>query len=363
MHDAHDALRGQKTPPPGVRPGSLCGPGAAEERPHRAALLRGKFLSLLCRCSLVAMALTAQRSPSSSDVPLRTGRERRRRRRRRMRGRRGGAAEGGPGAREEGPVVGAAPRRHEGDGGATLQGILFVQAEEEERGGRGGRLVPPLFLAVLVVDNDSGSLAMLVLLVTMSLALCSLLASPSPGCFASWQVWSRRTAAAVWQGWYCWVTVYLVLCFLPCLQARDAWHHGQYGPGGFFRHVQGLVCWYLSMSPRAVLLLVVSGPRCPSSWLAWTTGQFGASQVQFLDKVFYMPVVCHVWCHGPDSAVHCLAVPEVQFITRRSTLPFDAQWQFPMVQTSADHRDSPVRIWWSMSLFAGFPQVQSWIDG
>ena len=25
--------------------------------------------------------------------------------------------------------------------------------------------------------------------------------------------------------------------------------------------------------------------------------------------------------------------------------------------------DSPVRIWWSMSLFAGFPQVQSWIDG
>ena len=29
-------------------------------------------------------------------------------------------------------MVGAAPRRHEGDGGATLQGILFVQAEEEE---------------------------------------------------------------------------------------------------------------------------------------------------------------------------------------------------------------------------------------
>ena len=27
VHDAHDALRGQKTPPPGVRPGSLCDPG------------------------------------------------------------------------------------------------------------------------------------------------------------------------------------------------------------------------------------------------------------------------------------------------------------------------------------------------
>ena len=49
------------------------------------------------------------------------------------------------------------------------------------------------------------------------------------------------------------------------------------------RHVQGLVCC-------AVLLLVVSGPRCPSSWPAWTTGQCGGSQVQFLDKVFYMPV-------------------------------------------------------------------------
>ena len=27
MHDVHDALRGQKTPPPGVRPGSLVDPG------------------------------------------------------------------------------------------------------------------------------------------------------------------------------------------------------------------------------------------------------------------------------------------------------------------------------------------------
>ena len=43
--------------------------------------------------------------------------------------------------------------------------------------------------------------------------------------------------------------------------------------------------------PRAVLLLVVSGPRCPSSWPAWTTGQLcGSSQVPFLDKVSYMPV-------------------------------------------------------------------------
>ena len=37
VHDAHDALRGPKTPPLGVRPGSL----AAEERAQSAALLRG----------------------------------------------------------------------------------------------------------------------------------------------------------------------------------------------------------------------------------------------------------------------------------------------------------------------------------
>ena len=77
----------------------------------------------------------------------------------------------------------------------------------------------------------------------------------------------------------------------------------------------GMSRWVSDDVPRAVLLLVVSGPRCPSSWLAWTTGQCGGSQVQFLDKVFYMPVVCYVWCHGPDSAVHCLAVPQLQFIT------------------------------------------------
>ena len=62
VHDAHDALRGQKTPPPG------CGPAVSLTRGRRGATApcgapQGKFLSLLCWCSLVAMALTAQRSP------------------------------------------------------------------------------------------------------------------------------------------------------------------------------------------------------------------------------------------------------------------------------------------------------------
>ena len=37
------------------------------------------------------------------------------------------------------------------------------------------------------------------------------------------------------------VTMHLVLCFFPCRQARDARHHGWYGPGD-------LVCWVLTLS-------------------------------------------------------------------------------------------------------------------
>ena len=69
---------------------------------------------------------------------------------------------------------------------------LSTQRGRGRRGGRGGRLVPPLFHAALVVDNDSGLLAMLVLLVMMHLALCSLLASPGPRCSASWPVLTEK---------------------------------------------------------------------------------------------------------------------------------------------------------------------------
>ena len=44
----------------------------------------------------------------------------------------------------------------------------------------------------------------LVMPVAMYLALCSFLVSSGPRCSASWPVWSRKTAAVVWQGWYCW---------------------------------------------------------------------------------------------------------------------------------------------------------------
>ena len=87
VHDAHDALRDRRHHLRG------CGPAvsvtrAAEERPHSAALLRGSSSPCCAGARWWRWRLTAQRSPSSSDVLLRTGRERRRRRRGRRRRRR-----------------------------------------------------------------------------------------------------------------------------------------------------------------------------------------------------------------------------------------------------------------------------------
>ena len=75
------------------------------------------------------------------------------------------------------------------------------------------------------------------------------------------------------------LTVHLVLCFLPSLQARDAWHHGQYGP-------EGLVCWFFTM------LLALCSLLCLQALDARLHGRHGPQDSwQFLDKVFFMPVV------------------------------------------------------------------------
>ena len=69
---------------------------------------------------------------------------------------------------------------------------------------------------------------MLVWLVTMHLALCSLLASPGPRCAASWPIWTRRTFSSCarrhsWQGhvhsWFYWLRC-SSRCFLRCRQAQ-----------------------------------------------------------------------------------------------------------------------------------------------
>ena len=53
-------------------------------------------------------------------------------------------------------------------------------------------LVPPLFVAALVVDNDSGMLAMLVFLLILPHALFSFRSSSGLRCSASWPSWTRR---------------------------------------------------------------------------------------------------------------------------------------------------------------------------
>ena len=103
------------------------------------------------------------------------------------------------------------------------------------------------------------------------------------------------------------VTVHLALCFLPCLQARDARHHGRYGPEGISRHVQGLVCSYLTMS----LALC-------SSWLSQAQdarhhGRHGP-QDSYVEvhrcsswtRSLTCQLVCCEWRHGPDSM--CLLI-------------------------------------------------------
>ena len=140
--------------------------------------------------------------------------------------------------------------------------------------------------------------------------------------------------ARVWQchvqGLFCWF-LHLVLYSSRCSQAHDALHHGRYGPEGqLFGESLAVACTMLGFSgvsapravcpvfddvPRAVFPSLSSGPRCPSSWPAWTTGQMEVHRCSSWTRFSTCPLLCYVWCHGPDSAVHCLAVPQFLFIT------------------------------------------------
>ena len=124
------------------------------------------------------------------------------------------------------------------------------------------------------------------------------------------------------------MTVHLALCFLPCLQARDARHHGRYGPEGISRHVQGLVCSYLTMS----LALC-------SSWLSQAQdarlhGRHGPQDSLELTGAFLGQGFLHARC----CATCGVLVQTVQYwrfrscsSSRLSSLPVVTQRQIPMV--------------------------------
>ena len=62
-------------------------------------------------------------------------------------------------------------------------------------------------------------------------AQCSLLLTTGPRCSTSWPVRNRRTVMCSSCARLVFLAIlHLTLCFLPCLQARDARHHGRYGP-------------------------------------------------------------------------------------------------------------------------------------
>ena len=68
---------------------------------------------------------------------------------------------------------------------------------------------------------------------SFSSAQCSLVLTTGPRCSTSWPVRNRRTVTCSSCARLVFLAIlHLALCFLPCLQARDARHHVRYGPGG-----------------------------------------------------------------------------------------------------------------------------------
>ena len=155
------------------------------------------------------------------------------------------------------------------------------------RGVRGGLLEPlPALVAALVVDNDSGILAMLDFLVMFLHALCSLRSSSGLRCSASRPVWTRRTMArsssirAVACAWLVFLVSRLALCSLWLSAGSRA---GRYGPEAqFCTWLVLLVTMLLALCSR----LLLSSPRC---WASWPVQTMVFPQLQFLYEVFDVP--------------------------------------------------------------------------
>ena len=322
VHDAHDALRGQKTPPPGVRPGSLSDPGPQRSdrtvRRSSGAVpllavpvlaggdgVDGTALSFLVRRAVEdrkrekeekekekarkkkeaqekADLEFAKRDPwwAQHLADMKAMEERRnkassssKRKRKKRRKRRTPRTSSLPGrARRRLRQWFACSAGFTGD---DVPCIMFPSG-----------VVRPKMLRIMagMVQKDSCSgMARLVLL----------------------------------------VTVHLVLCFLPSLQARDARHHGRYGP-------EGLVCWFLPMS----LAL------CSSCCLRPKMPVFMAGMDHRTVWSFTGAVLGQGFLHARCCATCGVMVQTVQYTVWRfrscssswsPTLPVGTQRQIPMV--------------------------------
>ena len=117
------------------------------------------------------------------------------------------------------------------------------------------------------------------------------------------------------------MTVHVVLCFLPSLQARDARHHGQYGP-------EGLVCRFFTM------LLALCSLLCLQAQDARLHGRHGLQD----SWSFTGAVLGQGFLHARCCATCGVLVQTLQYwrfrscsSSRSSSLPVDTQRQIPIV--------------------------------
>ena len=180
-------------------------------------------------------------------------------------------------------------------------------------------------MAALDVDNGSGMIVLLVLLVMFLFALCALRLT-GPRCLASWPVWTRRTV------------------FLD---------HGALivdSGSGMCR------AGFTGYAPRAVFFLAVR-PRCRASWSSWTDlfvarlrndrahgpgsadsraravleqgGDSDVAPVELHRCISWTMLLSFRQCRGPDSE-NCLEVLQLLFIEGRRH-PVFTQRLIPMV--------------------------------
>ena len=224
MQDAHDALRGQKTPPPGVRPGSLSdlGPQRSDRTVRRSS---GEV-------PLLAVPVLAGGDGVDGTVVSFLVRR---------------AVEDGKREKEE-----KARKKKEAQEKADLelakrdpwwaQHLADMKAMEEryskasssskrKRKKRSKRKLPKSSSGVRLRRCGQRFRSRS----SFSGAQCSLVLTTGPRCSTSWPVRNRSTVTCSSCARLVFLAIsHLALCFLPCLQVRDARHHGRYGPEGFF---------------------------------------------------------------------------------------------------------------------------------